>query len=196
VPGWIGHWAWSSASLGAPEPVQPRLTARLPDADPRSTSDASQRSGFPFAGALPMIARMKRSLLLFMLAACGADLSADRLDIAAAPLRIEIGDPEAQQFVCEKFRSFRFRRVNPRDELSQFDLILSDGIDAFWRVGLLSPDQLPFQPGRLRLDIPVGPLRLSYGVAVHWHNGEEQRRPNLDAPGPGYREQRQRFNDW
>lgn len=49
-------------------------------------------------------------------------------------------------------------------------------------------------PG-VRLAVPVGPVRIDYGVTRRYFRLQEQRNPYGDFPGPGYRQQQQQSTD-
>jgi hypothetical protein len=80
------------------------------------------------------------------------------------------------------FRGFKFRDLGPKR--ANDTLLNSDS--PLMNVGITAPD---FNVEGVRLMLPIGPVRIDYGVPIqkdsdgrfYWHS--------LDAPGPGYREQ-------
>ena len=115
-------------------------------------------------------------------------------------------------------RGFRFRDVSPRDTFSEplsadtlaratveytFPIIEKVRSAVFYDVGFVNRGEYDFSTANvnsdpsigMRLDLPIGPVRLDYGIPIQADHftGEERYSPRLDAPGPGYREQRARF---
>lgn len=126
---------------------------------------------------------MKRNLLLFVLAACGAELSAEPLDISAAPVRMEL--PE---FVPERFL--------PNDGRAGVSAIYLFG----WPTGVTGPYEAASSPPSVGMDTIR--LQLQIRARTTWqppparfrHSASDGKSwPNLDAPGPGYRAQLQRL---
>jgi hypothetical protein len=57
---------------------------------------------------------------------------------------------------------------------------------------LSPPAQLPDRFVGIRLDLPIGPVRVNYGQPIS--SGSTSKFSfNVDGPGPGYRAQRARF---
>ena len=154
---------------------------------------------------------MKRSLLLFVLAACGAELSAEPLDISAAPLRIELPQPIPEPFLpvwpslmevpAIEVRGFKFRDVGPRKISGPpssvgtlahpavkytFPIIEKVRGAVFYDVGFVSSGVYDFSLSNvnigtglsMRLDVPIGPVRLDYDPATSRKTGADEAAPS------------------
>lgn len=112
---------------------------------------------------------------------------------------------------------FKFRDVGPRDIFGEpvggstlaratvedtFPIIEKVRGAVFYDIGFVNRGEYDFSTDNVkrdagigvRLDLPIGPVRLDYGIPLSQQEfSGEERWPNLDAPGPGYREPRERF---
>lgn len=167
---------------------------------------------------------MKGPLLLFACVACvRSTFAAEPPHISAFPLRIEVTIPVEERSLpvsigpSEKLRGFKFRDVGQRDISGApaagstlaspaiqytFPIIEKVRGAVFYDIGFVNWGEYDFSifsvndadGVRMRLDLPIGPVRLDYGIPMGVEKSSDKRHwPNLDAPGPGYREQRERF---
>jgi hypothetical protein len=126
--------------------------------------------------------------------------SAEPEPFAPAPLRLGEGAPSTGPF-----RGFKFRDLAPHNPSGTLggaqspwranlgeNVPLIDRIRAavFFDVGSV-PAHFDFtiKDVGLRLDLPVAPVRIDYGLPIDKFNSKSSPYGGLDLPGPGYQQQ-------